>query len=101
MSLASKESAKNLAQRVKAHRLGLNLTQAEVSARSRIPLATYQLFEHTGRITLERFASILNALKAQGELDAILKSPPVDFDKLWESKEPAKARSRATGRRGA
>ena len=70
--------AKSLAQRVKARRLEMNLTQEGLSVRSGLPLATYRRFERTGKISLDGLLHIAYALDA---LD--------DFDQLFESRKYA------------
>ena len=68
--------AKALAERVKARRLEMNLTQEGLSARSGLPLATYRRFERSGKISLDGLLHIAYALDA---LD--------DFDRLFESRK--------------
>ena len=68
--------AKALAERVKARRLEMNLTQEGLSVRSGLPLATYRRFERSGKISLDGLLHIAYALDA---LD--------DFDRLFESRK--------------
>ena len=63
-----------LAERVKACRLEMNLTQEGLSVRSGLPLATYRRFERTGKISLDGLLHIAYALDALN-----------DFDRLFES----------------
>ena len=67
-----------LAERVKARRLEMNLTQEGLSVRSGLPLATYRRFEWTGKISLEGLLHIAYALDALN-----------DFDRLFESSQYA------------
>ena len=67
-----------LAERVKARRLEMNLTQEGLSVRSGLPLATYRHFERTGKISLDGLLHVAYALDA---LD--------DFDRLFESRKYA------------
>ncbi len=46
------EVAKQIASRVKARRLELNLTQEGMSAKAGVKFATYRRFEQTGEISL-------------------------------------------------
>ena len=50
--------AKQIASRVKARRLELNLTQEGMSAKAGVKFATYRRFEQTGEISLR--GQILN-----------------------------------------
>ena len=67
-----------LAERVKARRLEMNLTQEGLSVRSGLPLATYRHFERTGKISLDGLLHIAYALDALN-----------DFDRLFESRKYA------------
>lgn len=67
-----------LAERVKARRLEMNLTQEGLSVRSGLPLATYRRFERTGMISLDGLLHIAYALDALN-----------DFDRLFESRKYA------------
>ena len=67
-----------LAERVKARRLEMNLTQEGLSVRSGLPLATYRHFERTGKISLDGLLHIAYALDALN-----------DFDRLFESRNYA------------
>lgn len=67
-----------LAERVKARRLEMNLTQEGLSVRSGLSLATYRRFERTGKISLDGLLHIAYALDALN-----------DFDRLFESRKYA------------
>lgn len=86
----SKESVEALARRVSELRLAMGLRQEDIARRSGIPLPTYRIFERTGRLTIERLASVLNVFGRQRELDAILTQPHVDFDTVWNETRPKK-----------
>jgi len=84
-----------IAQRAKEKRLALNLTQAELSARSGVSLASLKRFESNGRIA---FASLLHIALVLGNL--------ADFDSLFRRGRPVdlfapepKKRLRGTGRK--
>lgn len=70
------DTALEIAQRVKARRLELNLTQEGIALRSGIPLATFKRFERCGEISLKGLLKIGFALDL---LD--------DFDKLFVEKK--------------
>ena len=66
--------AKALAERVKARRLEMNLTQEGLSVRSGVPLATYRRFERTGKISLDGLLHVAYALDALGDFDQLFAS---------------------------
>ena len=63
--------AKQIATRVKARRLELNLTQEGIAARAGLKFATYRRFEQTGEISLKGFLQIGFSLNALSEFDAL------------------------------
>lgn len=66
-----KEVASQIAQRVKARRLELNLTQEGLSTRAGIKFATYRRFEQTGEISLKGLLQIGFALNALSDFDVL------------------------------
>lgn len=68
--------AKQIAARVKARRLELDLTQEGMAARAGLKFATYRRFEQTGEISLRGLLQIGFALNALSE-----------FDDLFEQKQ--------------
>ncbi|WP_373733251.1 helix-turn-helix domain-containing protein [Bacteroides heparinolyticus] len=65
------EVALQMAARVKARRLELNLTQEGLAARAGIKFATYRRFEQTGEISLKGLLRIGFVLNALAEFDAL------------------------------
>ena len=63
--------AKQIATRVKARRLELNLTQEGIAARAGLKFATYRRFEQTGEISLKGLLHIGFALNELSEFDAL------------------------------
>ena len=63
--------AKQIAARVKARRLELNLTQEGIVARAGLKFATYRRFEQTGEISLNGLLQIGFALSVLSEFDAL------------------------------
>ena len=59
--------AKQIATRVKARRLELNLTQEGIAIRAGLKFATYRRFEQTGEISLKGLLQIGFALNALSE----------------------------------
>ena len=68
--------AKQIATRVKARRLELNLTQEGIAARAGLKFATYRRFEQTGEISLRGLLQIGFALNALSEFDALFAQKP-------------------------
>lgn len=65
------DTAKQIASRVKARRLELNLTQEGLASRAGLKFATYRRFEQTGEISLRGLLQVAFALNALGEFDAL------------------------------
>lgn len=63
--------ALQIAARVKARRLELNLTQEGLSTRAGVKFATYRRFEQTGEISLKGLLQIGFALNALPDFDAL------------------------------
>ena len=64
------EVALQIASRVKARRLELDLTQEGLATRAGVKFATYRRFEQTGEISLRGLLQIGFALNALSEFDA-------------------------------
>lgn len=69
--LTPKDVALQIAARVKARRLELDLTQEGLSARAAVKFSTYRKFEQTGEISLKGLLQIGFALNALPEFDAL------------------------------
>ena len=89
------EHVADIAQRAREKRLALNLTQAELAARSGVSLASLKRFESSGQIA---FISLLHVALALGNL--------TDFGYLFREGRPVnlfaaepKKRLRGTGRK--
>lgn len=63
--------AKQIAAKVKARRLELNLTQEGIATRAGLKFATYRRFEQTGEISLKGLLQIGFALNALSEFDTL------------------------------
>ena len=68
------KAQKQLAQNTRAKRLQMDLTQAGLSKRSGVPLATLRNFEQKGSISLESFLKLQMVL---GTLEDILQATQV------------------------
>ena len=63
--------AMQIAARVKARRLELNLTQEGLASRAGVKFATYRRFEQTGEISLRGLLQIGFALNTLSDFDAL------------------------------
>ncbi|MGM9868797.1 MAG: helix-turn-helix domain-containing protein [Sodaliphilus sp.] len=66
-----KDVAMQIAARVRARRLELDLTQEGMAARAGVKFATYRRFEQTGEISLKGLLQVGFALNALSEFDAL------------------------------
>lgn len=64
-------ATQQIAARVKARRLELNLTQEGMATRAGLKFATYRRFEQTGEISLKGLLQIGFALNALSDFDAL------------------------------
>jgi len=91
-------SAEGLAQNARARRLGLDMSQEDLSKISDVPLATLKRFEKTGKVSLPSFVAICTALGVAEELhDLIPPAPPKTLDEV-DGRKPVRPRKRASGR---
>ncbi|MHB1097366.1 MAG: helix-turn-helix domain-containing protein [Gemmatimonadaceae bacterium] len=87
------EAATGIAQRVRAERLGRGWTQPQLAQRAGLPVATYRLFERSGKISLHRLLAIVSALGRLGEWDALLRPAPTSLDAI-DPRRPVRQRGR-------
>jgi transcriptional regulator with XRE-family HTH domain len=87
--------ALELANRIRRIRLDNGWTQAEVAARSGMPLATYRLFELRGKISLVRFLRVAIALHRSQEFDGMFDMAESIDDLAMERPERKRGRSLA------
>ena len=71
--LSVQEAQEEIRKQVKALRKAEGWTQAELSKRSGVPLATLRKFEQTGQISLKGLLKILMVLGKLGEISQALK----------------------------
>jgi transcriptional regulator with XRE-family HTH domain len=83
------EFLQRLGQNIKTIRLRQNLTQADVSRRSLVPLPSYKYFEKTGQIHIGKFLAIATTLGLRGTMDTAF-SPPLPTQ-LTEMKQRRRA----------
>lgn len=67
----SNEVARQVAARVKARRLELDLTQGALAARAGVSFATYRRFEQTGEISFKGLLQVGFALDALSDFDSL------------------------------
>ena len=65
------EIAKELAARLRAHRLAQNLTQSELAARAGISHKTITTFEQSGKVSLDVFLRIVAVLGLSESLSTL------------------------------
>jgi transcriptional regulator with XRE-family HTH domain len=88
---------RNLARRVKALRLERGWTQQEVAERSRLALATYRVFERSGRISLDRLLKLAVIFEACSGFDQLF--APKAIRSLAELERRVERPSRKRGKR--
>ena len=86
--------AMQIAARVKARRLELNLTQEGLATRARVKFATYRRFEQTGEISLKGLLQIGFALNTLSEFDALF------AQKQYQTLDDVLNEKRVTRKRG-
>jgi hypothetical protein len=95
MAMRNQQLTKQIADRIRQVRLAHNWSQKEVAARSEIPIATYRLFETTGRISLERLLRVATALHRVRDFENLLAPLPIrSIDDLVD-KRPVRKRGRS------
>jgi len=95
MAMGNQELTKQIADRIRLVRLAHNWSQKEVAARSEVPMATYRLFETTGRISLERLLRVATALHRVRDFENLLAPLPFrSIDDLVD-KRPVRKRGRS------
>lgn len=72
----------SLAQRLKAYRKRMGLTQLQLSDRSAVPYGTLKLFERTGRISLENLWLLAIALDCDDQLDGLFTKRKLTADDI-------------------
>lgn len=88
------EVAIQIAGRVKARRLELNLTQEGLASRAGVKFATYRRFEQTGEISLRGLLQIGFALNSLAEFEALF------TQKQYQSLDDVMNESNANRKRG-
>jgi transcriptional regulator with XRE-family HTH domain len=86
--------AADLAARIRARRLLRGWTQAELARRAGLKVATFVLFERTGRISLLRLLKVLDVFGVMEEVDRIAREPDLSNGTLGDLMKPTRQRGR-------
>ena len=90
-----REAVRNAA---RSRRIALSLTQADLAARSGVPLGTLKRFERMGEVSLSTLLALAEALDALDGFQALF--PPVEAHTLAEVERQARQpKMRARARR--
>lgn len=88
------EISLQIASRVKARRLELNLTQEGLATRAGVKFATYRRFEQTGEISLRGLLQVGMALDATSDFDVLF------TQKQYQSLDDVLNEQKVTRKRG-
>jgi transcriptional regulator with XRE-family HTH domain len=86
------ELCEEIASRIKAQRMRLELSQPELAQRAGIALGTVSGFEKTGKGTLETLLRLVVALDLVKELEPLFLRKPTSIRELEEASRPARQR---------
>ena len=93
--LSPEEVLSGIAARMKRRRIGLGLTQRELSARAGVSYSSLRVFEETGRIALASLVRLAFALGAEAEFAGLFPPPPPGrLEDVLEKPERKRARRR-------
>jgi transcriptional regulator with XRE-family HTH domain len=91
----SAELAMRIAERIRQVRLAHGWSQAEVAARAGVALDTYNLFERTGKISLERLLRLAIALHRSRDFEKLLEPAEIRSIDELEVRRPVRKRGRS------
>jgi transcriptional regulator with XRE-family HTH domain len=86
------ELCKEIAWRIKAQRMRLEISQPELAQRSGVALGTVSGFEKTGKATLETLLRLIVALGLTKELEPLFLQKPTSIKELEEASRPVRQR---------
>lgn len=86
------ELCKEIARRVKAQRMRLELSQPELALRAGVALGTVSGFEKTGKATLETLLRLVVALGLTKEIEPLFLQQPTSIKELEAAGRPARQR---------
>lgn len=93
------ELCKEIALRIKAQRMRLELSQPELALRAGVALGTVSGFENTGKATLETLLRLIVALGLTKELESLFLQKPTSIRELEEASRPMRQRVRRKSNR--
>jgi len=93
------QAQQQIAQHMRALRLGKGLTQAGLAARSGVSLASVRKFEQKGGISFESFLKLALALGCLEQLVEATKPAQQNFSSIDEVLEPPKPQTPQRGKR--
>jgi transcriptional regulator with XRE-family HTH domain len=76
------EICEELGQRLRVHRMGLNLTQQEVALLAGVSKGTISNIEKHGQGTLESLVRVIQAMGLTKELQPLFQSQPTSIEQL-------------------
>lgn len=88
----SSELCKEIATRIKAQRMRLELSQPELAQRAGVALGTVSGFEKTGKATLDTLLRLIIALGLTKELEPLFLQKPTSIKELEEASKPVRQR---------
>lgn len=94
---SEKSILKEIGQRIKQHRISLNITQADLADKSGISSSTEVRIENGEDSKFSNYIKILSALNMQDNLDVLIPEVQPDFKSIFEEKPK---RQRATPNNG-
>jgi transcriptional regulator with XRE-family HTH domain len=86
------ELCMEMARRLKAQRMRLEISQPELAQRAGIALGTVSGFEKTGKATLETLLRLVVALGLTKELESLFLQKPTSIKELEEASRPLRQR---------
>ena len=86
------ELCKEIASRVKAQRMRLEISQPELARRAGVSLGTVSGFEKSGKATLETLLRLVVALGLTKELEPLFLQKPASIKELENSVKPVRQR---------
>jgi len=86
------ELSKEVARRIKAQRMRLDISQPELAQRAGVALGTVSGFEKTGKATLETVLRLIVSLGLTKELEPLFLQQPTSIKELEQASMPVRQR---------
>ncbi len=87
------EVCKELAARLKTHRLAQLLSQHELAAKAGVSTGTVRTLEQTGQTTLESFVRVVGALGLTDELETLFELRTSSIAEMEQAQKPQRRRA--------